>query len=160
MKLGRTDDGDSYAELSARCFPARTELRETRSPPPRHAVPGSMHARIAGVVTGMSGAMILVAGITRLGFIDSVLSRPFLRGFISAIGVVILADQLIPEMGLAELAKELEVDHGSSVQKVVFLVEHVGKAHWPTTLVAFISFFIAMVCRCVNLPRPHLSCPD
>lgn len=44
---------------------------------------GEANARAAGVVTGMAGAVILVAGLTRLGFLDSVLSRPFLRGFIS-----------------------------------------------------------------------------
>lgn len=45
------------------------------------------HAEIAGAVTSTAGAIIFLAGLTRLGFLDSVLSRPFLRGFISAIGL-------------------------------------------------------------------------
>ncbi|MCJ1319132.1 hypothetical protein MMC15_004465 [Xylographa vitiligo] len=107
-----------------------------------------MHARIAGVVTGMAGAVIFIAGLTRLGFLDSVLSRPFLRGFISAIGFVILVDQLIPEMGLSEEAKRTGgVSHGSSVDKIVFLVEHIGSAHGLTSAVSFASFAIIMVCR-------------
>lgn len=108
----------------------------------------AMNARIAGVVTGMAGAVIFVAGLTRLGFLDSVLSRPFLRGFISAIGIVILADQLIPEMGLQARAKEVgRVSHGSSWEKLVFLVENAGYAHRLTCAVAFGSFTIIMVCR-------------
>ncbi|KAL8834125.1 MAG: hypothetical protein Q9170_003899 [Blastenia crenularia] len=108
----------------------------------------AMNARIAGVVTGMAGAVILIAGLTRLGFLDSVLSRPFLRGFISAIGFVILVDQLIPEMGLHHLAKHVGgVRHGSSVDKIVFLVENVKHAHKLTCAVAFGSFAIIMVCR-------------
>ncbi|KAL8719323.1 MAG: hypothetical protein Q9225_003667, partial [Loekoesia sp. 1 TL-2023] len=108
----------------------------------------AMNARVAGVVTGMAGAVILVAGLTRLGFLDSVLSRPFLRGFISAIGFVILVDQLIPEMGLAHLAKLAGgVSHGSSLGKIIFLVENVKHAHGLTCAVAFGSFAIIMVCR-------------
>ena len=107
-----------------------------------------MNARIAGVVTGMAGAVILVAGLTRLGFLDSVLSRPFLRGFISAIGFVILVDQLIPEMGLSQRAKEVGgVSHGSTIDKMVFLLENVEHAHGLTCGVAFGSFAIIMVCR-------------
>ena len=118
-----------------------------------------MHARIAGVVTGMAGAVIFVAGLTRLGFLDSVLSRPFLRGFISAIGFVILVDQLIPEMGLSEEAKRVGgVSHGSSVDKIVFLVEHVGSAHGLTTAVSFGSFAIIMVCRYVDQKSSMFNC--
>ncbi len=109
------------------------------------------NAAIAGIVTGMAGAVIFVAGLTRLGFLDSVLSRPFLRGFISAIGFVILADQLIPETGLTSLAKHVGgVSHGSSLDKIIFLVENVGSVHRLTCGVAFGSFAIIMVCRYVD----------
>ena len=107
-----------------------------------------MNAQIAGIVTAMAGAIIFVAGLTRLGFLDSVLSRPFLRGFISAIGFVILADQLIPEMGLTHRAKEVGgISHGSSVDKLVFLFTNVGYAHGLTCGVAFGSFAIILFCR-------------
>ena len=113
-----------------------------------------MNATVAGVVTGMAGAVIFVAGLTRLGFLDSVLSRPFLRGFISAIGFVILVDQLIPEMGLSRMAKHDPggVNHGSSVQKLVFLFQNAKYAHGLTSGVAFGSFAIILVCRYVH-PR-------
>lgn len=110
-----------------------------------------MHARVAGVVTGMAGAVIFIAGLTRLGFLDSVLSRPFLRGFISAIGFVIVVDQLIPELGLADLAEEAGVSHGSSVDKIGFLFSNAQHSHLVTGLVAFISFTIIMVLRYVQI---------
>ncbi|KAK6600377.1 sulfate transporter [Botrytis cinerea] len=107
-----------------------------------------MHARVAGIVTGMAGAVIFIAGLTRLGFLDSVLSRPFLRGFISAIGFVIMVDQLIPEMGLAALADEMGgVAHGSSVDKLGFLIRNASKAHKLTCVVAGVSFIIIMIFR-------------
>ena len=108
-----------------------------------------MQAQIAGIVTGMAGAVIFAAGLARLGFLDSVLSRPFLRGFISAIGFVIFVDQLIPEMGLAELAAEVGVGHGSSVEKLGFLFNNAGQAHKVTCIVAGVSFVVIMVCRYV-----------
>lgn len=107
-----------------------------------------MQARVAGVVTSMAGAIILIAGLTRLGFLDSVLSRPFLRGFISAIGFVILVDQLIPELGLNKRAKHAgSVSHGSSIRKLIFLGKDVKFTHRLTAGVSFGSFAIIMICR-------------
>ncbi|KAH7385302.1 sulfate transporter family-domain-containing protein [Phaeosphaeria sp. MPI-PUGE-AT-0046c] len=104
---------------------------------------GRRNAEIAGIVTCLAGAFILIAGMFRLGFLDNVLSRPFLRGFISAIGVVIFVDQLIPEMGLARLAAD-QVSHGSCIDKVVFLFRNAGRAHGLTTAMSFTAFFIIM----------------
>ncbi len=115
-----------------------------------------IHARVAGVVTGMAGAVIFIAGLTRLGFLDSVLSRPFLRGFISAIGFVIVVDQLIPELGLAELAEQVGgVSHGSSVDKLRFLFANAHRASGITATVSGVSFFIIMVFRFVPSPSAH-----
>ncbi|ROT36108.1 sulfate transporter 4.1 [Sodiomyces alkalinus F11] len=110
-----------------------------------------LQARICGVVTGLAGATILIAGIARLGFLDSVLSRPFLRGFISAIGFVIFVDQLIPELGLARYAGDAGVKHGSTAEKLNFLVRHLGRVHKLTFAVAAVSFVVMMVLRQVKI---------
>lgn len=112
---------------------------------------GRRNAEIAGIVTCMAGAFILIGGFFRLGFLDNVLSRPFLRGFISAIGVVIFIDQLIPQMGLARLAAD-QVSHGSCLDKFLFLVRNVGNAHGLTCAVSFTAFAIIMFFRYV-VPR-------
>jgi Sulfate permease family len=109
-----------------------------------------LNAQIAGVVTAIAGSVIFLAGLARLGFLDSVLSRPFLRGFISAIGFVILVDQAIPELGLDEAAHNAgDVSHGSSVRKLVFLVRNIGDSHGLTAAVSIISFVIIMIFRLV-----------
>lgn len=109
---------------------------------------GHKNAEVAGMVTGLAGAVIFGAGLCRLGFLDSVLSRPFLRGFISAIGIVILIDQLIPEMGLdTAAAHSAAAAHGSSLDKIMFLVRHAGEASKITCLVSFGAFAIVMVLR-------------
>ena len=117
------------------------------------------HARTAGVITGLAGSFILVAGLARLGFLDNVLSRPFLRGFISAIGFVIVVDQLIPELGLQHRAREVGgVNHGSSATKIAFLFAEAGQSHRLTALVSGVSFTVIMMCRYVRGPH-HSSEP-
>ncbi|KAK4095923.1 putative sulfate transporter protein [Parathielavia hyrcaniae] len=107
----------------------------------------AMHAKLCGIVAGVSGAMVLIAGIARLGFLDSVLSRPFLRGFISAIGVVVAVDQLLPELGLSRVADTAHIGHASSVDKVAFIFRNLDKVHTLTFTVAATSFAVIMVCR-------------
>ena len=104
-------------------------------------------AIIIGISTAMAGTMILVAGITRLGFLDNVLSRPFLRGFITAIGFVIFVDQLIPELGLAGLAKEAGASHGTTVEKLTFIARNAASSHVLTATVSLVSFSIIMFFR-------------
>jgi MFS superfamily sulfate permease-like transporter len=112
---------------------------------------GTRAAELAGVVTTSAGLVILFAGLFRLGFLDNVLSRPFQRGFISAIGIVIFIDQLIPELGLQHLAAQVGgVAHGSCVDKMVFLFKNVGNAHALTAAVSLGSFAIIMLFRYVS----------
>ncbi|KAK2609259.1 hypothetical protein QQS21_002194 [Conoideocrella luteorostrata] len=106
-----------------------------------------IHAQICGVVAGMAGATVLIAGVARLGFLDSVLSRPFLRGFISAIGFVIAVDQLIPELGLSDLAAKDGSSHGSTVEKIYFIMENIGEIHHLTFAISGISFLVIMIFR-------------
>lgn len=107
-----------------------------------------LQATICGIVAGIAGAMVFAAGIARLGFLDGVLSRPFLRGFISAIGVVIAVDQLIPELGLNRaLENKPAIRHGSSVDKLRFIFGNLDKTHHLTFAVAASSFLVIMVCR-------------
>jgi MFS superfamily sulfate permease-like transporter len=108
---------------------------------------GTRAAQVGGMVTGLAGAIILAAGLCRLGFLDSVLSRPFLRGFISSIGIVIFIDQLIPEMGLDDLAAETGGTHGSPLDKLVFILRNVGGSHKLTCIVSFTALGIALVLR-------------
>ncbi|KAI1103868.1 sulfate transporter family-domain-containing protein [Jackrogersella minutella] len=107
-----------------------------------------LQAKVAGVAVGIAGATVFLMGAFRLGFLDSVLSRPFLRGFISAIGVVIFIDQLIPVLGLNRAAKSAEgITHGSTVQKLEFVLTHLGDRHNLTAIVGIVGFVVIMVLR-------------
>ncbi|KAF8532838.1 sulfate transporter family-domain-containing protein [Trichophaea hybrida] len=108
------------------------------------------NVRLAATITAMTGVIALMAGVLRLGFLDSVLSRPLLRGFISGVGFVILVDQLLPEMGLIPLAKEEGITHASTLTKLYWLIQHIPQAHILTLAVAGTSFAVIMIGRVVK----------
>jgi high affinity sulfate transporter 1 len=108
------------------------------------------NARLASTITAMTGAIALIAGFLRLGFLDSVLSRPLLRGFISGVGFVIIVDQSLPELGLIPLAKEEHITHASTLTKLWWVTKHIPQAHVLTLSVAAVSFSIIMISRIVK----------
>ena len=105
------------------------------------------HVRVLSVVTAVAGAFVLAAGLARLGFVDNVLSKPFLRGFVSAIGVVVIVEQLIPQLGLVALADAAGVMHASAATKLEFVVRNVARLHSLTATVSAVSFAMIMVFR-------------
>ncbi|KAJ7807805.1 sulfate anion transporter [Mycena olivaceomarginata] len=76
----------------------------------------------------------------RLGFIDVVLSRALLRGFITAIAVVILTEQLVPM-----------IHPESTFDKVIFLLEYVfTHANITTTIVSFSALAVLVGIRAIK----------
>lgn len=121
---------------------------------------GVKAAQVGGMVTGISGAIILIAGILRLGFLDSVLSRPFLRGFISSIGLVIFINQLVPEMGLDKAAEHSARAHGSPLESLMFIADHHKEIHKFTAAISFGAVAIILFLRELKRrlqPLPKLS---
>ncbi|KAG0662951.1 hypothetical protein C6P46_003039 [Rhodotorula mucilaginosa] len=105
---------------------------------------------IAGVVTLItfqSGLVTFILGFFRLGFLDAVLSRALLRGFMTAVAVTIFAAQLVPILGLdAGLAAE----YGPSStfdEKVRYLATHLGDAHRLTLLISVAALVVLVSMR-------------
>jgi SulP family sulfate permease len=96
-------------------------------------------AGTAGYITAaitlaaMSGAMLLLLGVFRLGFIANFLSHPVIAGFITASGILIAASQLGPLLGirteghtLPEILTSLWQGRGS----VNFFTAAIGVGSW------------------------------
>jgi SulP family sulfate permease len=89
-----------------------------------HAAAGSAaYWQIAITLAFLSGAMLLLMGVLRLGFLANFLSHPVISGFISASGLLIAASQLKTLMGvkadghnlvelLGALARQVPYTHG------------------------------------------------
>ncbi|KAJ7503163.1 sulfate anion transporter [Mycena galericulata] len=104
---------------------------------------------VSTIITMQVGLFSFLLGFFRLGFIDVVLSRALLRGFISAIAVVILTEQLVPMFGLTALMHEMHPE--STFDKVLFLVEHAfTNANVRTTIVSFSALGVLIGLRMIK----------
>ena len=105
------------------------------------------HRQISGTTTAIAGAILLAAGISRIGFVDSMLSRPFMQGFISGVGFVLVVEQAIPELGLVEVIRAAGYNRRSAVVKLYFLLTHLSKTHIITAAMAFSTLAFILVFR-------------
>ena len=131
--------GQAVAEVLA-------ELPEGTSVADRLAVA----TNVTTAVTFLAGLITLLLGLLRLGFLDAVLSRPLLRGFVTAVGAVIAVSQSIILLGLQQRASEADVQAGSTLEKAVFLVENLGHTHGLTALISAVSIVFLITSRQVK----------
>ncbi|KAF9085926.1 hypothetical protein BGX27_003297 [Mortierella sp. AM989] len=100
---------------------------------------------ISCFITLFVGLFTFFLGFVRLGFLDSVLSRALLRGFITAVAVVVIIEQSISLFGLKALAGEFGIgEQSSTVEKFLFIIEHFDKIHHLTTVVSFSSIIFLL----------------
>lgn len=84
-----------------------------------------LYWQAAMILAFMSGAMLLVMGLLRLGFLANFLSHPVISGFISASGLIIAASQMKHLFGV-------KADGHSLLEILTSLVQQLGAVHRPT----------------------------
>ncbi|KAJ1982499.1 hypothetical protein H4R33_005013 [Dimargaris cristalligena] len=90
---------------------------------------------IARILCFLVGAITFAVGIFRLGFLDSILSKALLRGFVTAVAFVIICGQMIPLCGLDRIPSNLPT-HASPIDRVKFVVQHFSQHHSLTLWVS------------------------
>ncbi|CAO3682679.1 unnamed protein product [Rhizopus stolonifer] len=94
----------------------------------------------ACLMTIFVGIFTFLLGIFRLGFLDSLMSRALLRGFISGVGLVVALQQGIILLGLVKLSEEKDItEASSSIARFLFLLENIQFSHALTTSVSVVS---------------------
>lgn len=99
----------------------------------------------ACLMTIFVGIITFLLGIFRLGFLDSLMSRALLRGFISGVGLVVALQQGIILLGLVTLSEEHGItEASSSIARLLFLIKNIQYSHVLTTSVsaASVSFLV------------------
>ncbi|KAF9075580.1 sulfate anion transporter [Rhodocollybia butyracea] len=105
---------------------------------PHNAEGDAVGLAVATTITIQIGLLSFMFGFLRLGFLDVILSRALLRGFIAAMAVIILIEQLIPMLGLVPL--EHIVHPSTTVEKLLFLIENAfTKSNPTTTIISFVA---------------------
>ncbi len=89
------------------------------------------YAAAALTLAGLSGAMLLVMGLFRLGFLANFLSHPVIAGFITASGIIIAVSQLRHILGI-----------GGGGHTLIELVEGLV-THLPETNIATLAIGIS-----------------
>lgn len=107
-----------------------------------HAVAGSPAYWTAALTLAfLSGAMLLLMGVLRLGFLANFLSHPVISGFISASGLLIAASQIKTLMGV-------QADGHGLAELLVSLAQQVPNAHGLTlTVGVLVTAFLFWVRR-------------
>ena len=84
------------------------------------------------ILAFLSGAILMVMGLLRMGFLANFLSHPVISGFITASGVLIAASQLKHIFGIDA--------HGHTlVEMVGSLFAHMGEINMPTLVIGGLS---------------------
>ncbi|KAJ3070802.1 hypothetical protein HDU98_006191 [Podochytrium sp. JEL0797] len=106
---------------------------------------------IAAMMGLLVGIFTFLLGFFRLGFLDSVLSRALLRGFITAVAVVVMIDQSpmllrISEAEIHSLKPNPSHPPLSPIELLFHMLESLPKAHIPTTIISVcsIAFLVSM----------------
>ncbi|MGH1329662.1 MAG: SulP family inorganic anion transporter [Paracoccaceae bacterium] len=88
----------------------------------------AQYAIAAGTLAFISGFVLLLMGVFRLGFLANFLSHPVIAGFITASGVLIAASQLKHIFGISASGATLP-------ELILSHIEHFGEINIPTLLI-------------------------
>jgi MFS superfamily sulfate permease-like transporter len=103
------------------------------------------------LMTLFTGIFTLLLGIFRLGFLDSLMSRALLRGFVSGVALVVMVQQAITLLGLTEQSKVWGISEASTtIERLYFLFKHMQVAHKLSSAVSATSVLFLLVMRAVK----------
>ncbi|KAI9366042.1 sulfate transporter family-domain-containing protein [Zopfochytrium polystomum] len=118
---------------------------------------------IANFLGLLVGVFTLLLGFFRLGFLDSVLSRALLRGFVTAVAVVVMIDLSPNLLGIKETFNAAAVaklssperrilaeENLSPVEKFLLLLEQIGDTHILTAIISGVSILFLVLMKALK----------
>lgn len=109
----------------------------------RHPFDPEAAAAMASLTALFVGLFTLALGLLRFGFLDSLMSRALLRGFITAVGVVVMVQQSILLLGLSNVATQVGLTPNSTtIQRLLFLASYISDAHRLTSAFSAVVLLI------------------
>lgn len=104
----------------------------------RIAAEGSVdYASAAIVLAALSGMILLLMGLFRLGFIANFLSHPVISGFITASGIIIALSQVGGLLGIKTEGHALP-------DLVMSIIENIGQINWYTVAVGAVALTLLL----------------
>jgi sulfate permease, SulP family len=131
---------------------ATTALMTAAAIGPLAAGSPARYAALAATLALLAGAMAMVAGLARLGFLADLLSRPVLVGYLAGVALIMIAGQLGTATGVPVNGEEFG-------PQVASFASHLSAARLATSLVtvAVLAFLFVMRARWPHAPGPLLA---
>ncbi|ROO87709.1 high affinity sulfate transporter 1 [Actinocorallia herbida] len=101
---------------------------------------GGGFAALTAALAVVTGAVAVLAGLARLGFLSGFISEPVLKGFIVGLALTILAGQLPKLFGVPK-------GEGDFFEQIWSLVTHLGQANAWTTAVGLLSLVLVLALK-------------
>lgn len=112
------------------------------------AVPDpAMYQAYASALVLVVGAVFLVAGLARLGFITQFLSKPVMDGFVMGLAIFVAVGQLNKLFGVPK-------PEGNTVQKIIGIIQELPEANWVTFAVGATALAILFILPRINKQIP------
>ena len=98
------------------------------------------YASAAILLALLSGVMLTLMGLFRLGFIANFLSHPVISGFITASGIIIATSQVGGLLGIKTEGHALP-------DLIASIIEHIGQVNWYTVAVGAVALSLLLWIR-------------
>ncbi|MBW0534737.1 hypothetical protein O181_074452 [Austropuccinia psidii MF-1] len=102
---------------------------------------------ISTLLTLETGLISFLFGFFRLGFLDAILSKALLRGFVSAIAIIIAIEQLPILLGLNSLEKLDKINSFNIIDKLIWVISNILKSHHFTCLISFFTLISILIIK-------------
>ena len=99
------------------------------------------------LVTVITGILMFVAGLLKLGFIANLLSKPILLGYLNGVSIMLIDSQL-------ESLTGLHMEQTRLLPRVYELFENAGLLHWPTVLLGIVSILFLVFFKRISVRVP------
>ena len=101
------------------------------------------YVRLAGLAALLTGGMLLVARLARLGFLANFLSRTVLVGFLTGVGIQVAAGQLPDMLGVTAAGRQ-------TLLKLADTARALAHVHWADVAVSIAVIVIVVAARRIN----------
>ncbi|MCJ7439845.1 MAG: SulP family inorganic anion transporter [Acidimicrobiia bacterium] len=110
-------------------------------------VASPQYVELAGMLAIITGVILILARIVRLGFLADFLSRSVLIGFLTGVGIQVAMGQLAGMLGVPEPS-------GSTIRKFVDTLGEIPDTNTTTLLVSLSVLAVILGCRKINRRIP------
>src|SRR5512142_1541339 len=107
------------------------------------------YVRLAGLAALLTGAMLFVARLARLGFLANFLSRTVLVGFLTGVGIQVAIGQLPDMLGIT-------AGGGQTLAKLTDTVRALPHLHWADAAVSIAVIVVVVMGRRISRRIPGL----